>query len=308
MLMSILVNWQRRGHLIYHSLGLAFFYREGDPFSMSIDVTNVCNLECVGCYYYAKPWEEHMLTVEQWIEKIREVKREHPGIIHCTWVGGEPLLRKDLLKRGIQEFDLNWIVTNGTVALPDWRKQVVFAVSIDGPKEYHDRIRSRNRSGSMWERTRKNVLAATAQKVFIHTVLNRESWKSTEELIVEWVDTNVTGVRFSLYTPPSDAEDALWIPWHERKKLVELLLSLKEKYGKFMLQTAKELRLFAPEESWKIVGDNCPLKKGATISLDTSGQQKRPCVMGEMDCNRCGCTIPYVVHAALRERHIPFDA
>lgn len=271
---------------------------------MSIDVTNACNLECAGCYYYSKSWEENMLTVSQWIEKIREIKHEHPGIVHCTWVGGEPMLRKDLLVPGIQEFDLNWIVTNGTVPFPDWRERVIFAVSIDGPKAYHDNIRSVNRPGSMWERTRKNVLAAKTQRIFIHTVLNRNSWQNTEELLRDWIDTNVIGIRFSLYTPLPGVNDPLWIPWEDRVSLVKRLLRLKHIYGKFMVQTEAELKLFLPELSKAVVGENCLLKRGATISLDTAGNKKLPCVMGEMDCDRCGCTIPYMTHIVLKKHNV----
>lgn len=288
--------------LVKRGLGLAFAYQEGDAISLSIDVTNVCNLECAGCYYYAKPYEHDQLSVTQWIERIREIKRQHPGVIHCTWVGGEPLLRKDLVETGINEFDFNWIVTNGTVPLPDWRKKVVFWVSIDGPKEYHDRVRSRNRPSSMYERTRTNVLAATTQHICIHTVLNRESWRSTDELLKEWVGMNVIGIRFSLYTPLPNDEDPLWIPWDEQKELVHTLLFLKARYGDFMLQTEDELRLFLPEHSKNIIGEHCLIKKGATLSLDTKGNRKLPCVMGNMDCNRCGCTVPYMAHMIVR-RH-----
>lgn len=210
-------------------------------------------------------------------------------------------MRQKLLLAGTQQFPLNTIVTNGTIPLPDWRERVVFAISIDGPKEYHDQIRGNGK----YELTRRNVLAATGRKMYIHTVLNRFSWRHVEEMVADWLKTNVKGIGFSLHTPLPNIEDKDWIPWEERQELVEFLCFLKKKHGSFILQTEKEFECFLPNKSKIVFGDNCLVKKGATICLDTRGTRKLPCVMGNMDCERCGCAVPVRMYNTFYKPHIP---
>ncbi|UCE03037.1 MAG: radical SAM protein, partial [Candidatus Latescibacterota bacterium] len=108
----------------------------------SIDITSRCNLRCRHCYYYAGPEEElpHELNADQWVERLEQIRRETPRskfpFFNCTWVGGDPLLRKDVIERCMSFFRYNTIVTNGTIPLPDW-PEVNWYVSIDGDEEMH---------------------------------------------------------------------------------------------------------------------------------------------------------------------------
>ena len=87
----------------------------------SIDVTNRCNLRCEHCYFFAEDHDnEKELSIERWIDKLEEMKAAGHPMILCTWVGGEPMMRKQLIEVGRHYFKNNTIVTNGTVDLPDW--------------------------------------------------------------------------------------------------------------------------------------------------------------------------------------------
>src|SRR5205814_1909600 len=68
----------------------------------SIDVSKECNLRCRHCYFFEQDYEGE-LSVEQWIGKLETLKattsRADWPFFQCTWVGGEPLIRKDLIER-----------------------------------------------------------------------------------------------------------------------------------------------------------------------------------------------------------------
>lgn len=81
---------------------------------------------------------------------------------------------------------------------------------------------------------------------------------------------------------------------------------LKEKYGDFICMTEPEIEALKPENHLKVFGDSCLLKKGGTVSLDSKGGVKRPCVMGPTaDCDRCGCTVPPMLYVMAEKGHIP---
>ena len=110
--------------------GLHALISEGKkPIGLSVDTTYRCNLKCKHCYF-RKQKHKNELSVEEWLPILREWHKK--GVIHCTWVGGEPLLRKELIEKGKEIFPFNWVITNGTISIPDW-KDVTFFVSIDGP-------------------------------------------------------------------------------------------------------------------------------------------------------------------------------
>src|SRR6267154_1503672 len=63
----------------------------------SIDVSKECNLRCRHCYFFEQDYEGE-LSVAQWIERLDALKRDKSlrefPFFQCTWVGGEPLIRK----------------------------------------------------------------------------------------------------------------------------------------------------------------------------------------------------------------------
>ncbi|NJN42025.1 MAG: hypothetical protein HC811_07205 [Flammeovirgaceae bacterium] len=84
--------------------------------AVSLDVTNICNLRCAGCYYFEEGMDSagkgSVRKLSSWIEseKIR-------GTNFITIVGGEPSLELDGLHQLYQSFKLN-VATNGMVKIP----------------------------------------------------------------------------------------------------------------------------------------------------------------------------------------------
>ena len=121
----------------------------------------ICNLDCSYCFYLEK--EKLYKDERQWRmsdelleEYIRQYIAAQPGHeVHFAWQGGEPTLlgvrffqqavelqRKHALGKTIS----NALQTNGTLLNDEWcdffsRNQFLVGLSIDGPRELHDKYR-----------------------------------------------------------------------------------------------------------------------------------------------------------------------
>jgi hypothetical protein len=84
--------------------------------SISVDVTNVCNLRCQGCYYFAEGMDEHHTADAAALDEFiaRETAR---GTNFVTIVGGEPSLVLDRVRALYGAFRLS-VATNGLVPIP----------------------------------------------------------------------------------------------------------------------------------------------------------------------------------------------
>lgn len=122
------------------------------PYQMSIDITNKCNLRCLHCFNRSgeNPCVENELSDKEIIDFLYDVVRIKP--LNICFCGGEPLLRKDLLIKGITIVSDAGIkasmVTNGILMTAEIAKQLkasnVFQVqvSVDGMGESHNRLRN----------------------------------------------------------------------------------------------------------------------------------------------------------------------
>lgn len=139
------------------------YYISGDgkapsPESVTIDITFKCNCRCVMCALYGdhrESWcgnsEDKELTAEQWKGVIDQLK--YAGINSICFTGGEPMVRKDL--PDIMEYAINKniavnILTSGGFLSQENSRKIVeigvddISISIDGPKEIHNKIRRTN--------------------------------------------------------------------------------------------------------------------------------------------------------------------
>lgn len=135
-------------------------------YMMAKPAGSMCNLSCRYCYYLEKSelYSEYNNKVmsDALLEKFIDeyiTSQTMPDVLF-TWHGGEPLMRplsfyKKVIKleeqysRG-RNID-NCIQTNGTLLTDEWCQFLhdnnwLVGISIDGPKEFHDKYR-RNRQG-----------------------------------------------------------------------------------------------------------------------------------------------------------------
>lgn len=235
------------------------------PIGISIDVTNKCNLRCKHCYFFQQDHKEE-LNDKDLLNKIQEIKEKYPSIFHASWVGGEPLLRKDVVEKGMKLFPFNMVVTNGSIELPKW-KNCVFNISVDGTKEYYERIRGLKIYDKVKEHANRDDI-----HVNIACVLNKNNCHAVESLLEEWKNTKIGGINFDFYTPIDGITEDLWLDWEERDKVIDQLLGLKKKYGNFILNSKSILRLMKSDSSKK---NNLKLHitKGGNL-LGSNGKQE----------------------------------
>lgn len=260
----------------------------------SFDITNRCNLRCKHCYFYAHDYEvERELTDEEWIDKLEELKDTDFPFYQCSWIGGEPLLRKDLIERCMKYFKSNLVATNGTIPLPDW-PDVNFYIAVDGPEEMHDEIRGKG----CYAKIKKNADRPDL-KIIVSMVVNKINHTGIERFLEEWSDTAVKGCLFQMHTPVKGLQynDELWPGWELRDRIIDKLIRLKEeKYGDFIGVPTYVLEMMKSDRCREITR-NC-LFRQETFCLDPQGRRKRPCMMGPLaDCERCGCVLPFHLKA-----------
>lgn len=253
----------------------------------SIDVTKRCNLRCEHCYFFAEEHKERELTVDEWIEKFDAMKAAGDPMLLCTWVGGEPMVRKELIDVGRKYFKHNTIVTNGTMELPDWT-DCTWVISIDGTEEAFAKMRA----PGIYQKIKENVLRHPDLKIQISCVLTSLTVDCIEDLIVEWGPLARGGIIFDFFTPVNKLDESLWLDWETRDNIIDLLLELKRKYPGVINMLDSTLDLMRAKNS-RSVTDNCLFKEKA-FTLGADGNPKGKCMMGDnADCDKCGCVVPF---------------
>ena len=159
------------------------------PRNLTFEITSRCNFRCRMCYYT----EEHLGAKRDALslDDIRVCVTKLPETIRNAYlIGGEPLLRKDIVEiaaalaeRGIAPT----IITNGYLltggVLDRLRAAGVrptFEISLDGPPRVHNDIRGR---ADAFERTLANATAAYPEFPVIFTsVLQKDNHRALLEL------------------------------------------------------------------------------------------------------------------------------
>lgn len=253
----------------------------------SIDVTKRCNLRCEHCYFFAEEHKERELTVDEWIERLEAMKAAGHPMLLCTWVGGEPMVRKPLIEAGRKYFKHNTIVTNGTMELPDW-PDCTWVISIDGTEEAFAKMRA----PGIYQKIKENVLRNPELRIQISCVITTLTVDCIEDLIKEWGPLARGGIIFDFFTPVNKLDESLWLDWPQRDAVIEQLFALKKKYPGTINMLDSTLDLMRSKNSRKVT-DNCLFKEKA-FTLGADGQTKGKCMMGDKaDCDKCGCVVPY---------------
>src|SRR2546423_3109816 len=261
----------------------------------SVDVTNQCNLRCHHCYFFEHEQPEN-LAVERWRSFFDKLKAEDFPFFSCSWVGGEPLMRQEIIEMGSRYFRRNMVVTNGTIRIPDW-PHVNFKVSVDGIEARHDRLRG----AKTYQRIKRMIRDAAERglRIGIATVLTRENEGELEQFVEEWKSEPInSGIIFEFYTymHGQPEADKLWLNHEERDATIDRILSIKAKYPNLVECTTRALELLR-SENCRAVTDNC-LAASKMASWDVSGNPKEKCILGpKADCDRCGCAVPFFLRS-----------
>ncbi len=228
------------------------------------------------------------LTPEQWRTVIQNSYKKM-RIANVTVVGGEPMLRKDVIAVFSEEMKNGMsAVTNGMFPLIDI--DGLFFISIDGTEETHNRISGPN----TYARIKKNVkeFVDAGGRVDINTTLNTLNYKDILPVLREWDD--IAGrISIQFHTPFID-NDPLWLPFgEERNKTIDSILEFSRNENKhFVVNSEEQFELLRGDWGYK-----CP--SWMILPLDYRGNIKMPCCMGSANegalqphCDKCGLA-PY---------------
>jgi len=283
-------------HLLSKYLGYKFFNKHSPIFG-SADIINVCNLHCNHCYWWLNRKENEDLSVEQWKKIIDEkFKKNHVFVI--TLVGGEPMMRPDVVELFVKEFPKRvCVVTNGTYPLPHFEKIYFYWVSIDGSEKVHNSIRG----DGTWAKTRKNVIDYVKNNgpkawkdIWISMTVNSVNYSTIRNVIEDWTDYS-NKIGFQFHTPFMKG-DPLWLPFGEkRNQVIDEITSLKKDgYKDYVANPNKQLELM--KGTWGGIGTtpiDCPT--WSILSVDHMGREKKPCCIGSAEkdsmkprCEECG--------------------
>ncbi|QLH08599.1 radical SAM protein [Candidatus Nitrosotenuis sp. DW1] len=281
--------------LLKKYLGYKIFNKRSPIFG-SVDIINVCNLHCTHCYWWLNRKEDTELTVKDW-KKIIDEKFKKQHIFVITLVGGEPMMRPDIVELFVKEFPKRvCVVTNGTYPIPHYPETYFYWVSVDGNQPVHNKIRGED----AWNRTRKNVLDYVEKNgekawkdIWISMTVNSQNYHTIRDVIEDWHDYS-NKIGFQFHTPFMKG-DPLWLPFGDvRNKVIDEILYLQKEYKDYIVNPPKNLELM--RKSWGGRGTtpiDCPT--WGILSLDHRGREKHPCCIGSAEkeslkpiCEDCG--------------------
>ncbi|HEX6897383.1 MAG TPA: radical SAM protein [Bryobacteraceae bacterium] len=270
---------------------------EGEPPSLSIEITRECPLHCPGCYAYGDAHLGGGATLrslrdrkgQALIDGVLELAdRLQP--LHLSIVGGDPLVRyreleslvPQLLDRGI----FVQVVTSAFRPLPSsWAglSNLGVVVSIDGLQAEHDL----RRAPATYDRIIKNI---AGQNVTIHCTVTGPMMKQSDylkEFLEFWTPrTEIRKVWFSLFTPQIGDQVPEMLRPEERQRAIADMMALRRQFSKLDMPEAMIRQFATPPRNPK----ECVFALTTqTLSADLK-TRVLPCQYGgNPDCSSCGC-------------------
>jgi radical SAM protein with 4Fe4S-binding SPASM domain len=174
------------------------------PPSVTIYVTEQCNLRCKHCAIVEGRMPESLLTADEIRRIIREHTASYPGAT-VSFLGGEPLMHPDcldLLDYAAQHTTAVNITTNGHYVTPEVARRLAAScsriqVSFDGADPaMHDYIRGKGSFEKALQAVRNLVDAGAAKKTGFNTTLTRCAVAQVRELVALADDLGIAWARF----------------------------------------------------------------------------------------------------------------
>jgi len=273
-----------------------------------VNVTNSCNLKCEHCFVFRSDNPNRprdAMDDATMLAELERLQRRHQ-IRYMTWMGGEPLLRRDLLRQGVRIFPRNSIVTNGTYPLLRDVPNTIYVVSLDGPQEVNDALRGEG----VFQRVRQTVHDLPPDfgpHVVLQCIVTRANADRLAELVEQVRDWPVYGLSFTFYVPSrNDSSRHAWATNEERDPAVASVLELKRRHPDFVKNTPASLELMH-SSTCKQVTDRCLLLENLLpLYMGEGGRFQRTycCYGNDVDCDRCGAWAVFHL-AAIHE--VPHD-
>lgn len=180
----------------------------------------VCNLNCEYCFYLEKqalfsPGEQYRMSDKVLSSFITNYITSQPTpIVEFVWQGGEPtLLGIDFFKRVVelqrlfhgQKAITNSLQTNGVLLTDEWcsflkHYNFIVGISIDGPKEVHDRYRRDRMGKGTFEKVMRGLRLLKKHRVE-HNVLTSITRETARQPLEVYRFLRSEGVEFIQFSP-----------------------------------------------------------------------------------------------------------
>lgn len=259
-----------------------------------VNITNVCNLDCTHCFVFRD--ENPNSPRDKMKDKVMlhqlEVLRDKHDIQSMLYMGGEPMIKKDLVFEAMKLFPHNTIVTNGTYGIPSVPGDLV-SVSLDGPKEMNDPIRGEG----VFDKVKASIHdrdIGDGTVVMLQMAITKENAPGIESFVEEVKDWPISGLAFTFYVPPrEDTSGQSWEDLTERDDVVDRVLALKNKYPELIKANRGALERMKSDVCLEYTGkegENCLMRNMLPLYMGDGGQFERTfcCYGNDVDCSRCG--------------------
>ncbi len=154
--------------------------------SISIEITNGCNLSCRHCYMNSMIINEEVISCEEWCDFFKKVKKDFGTDVGLGISGGEPLIRKDIFKilKYAKELGFNvGLATNGLLIdkenIKELKKYVsAISISLDGFQKSHNYLRG----SEVYQKTLDSIKLVKEAKIslLVKTTVYKKNLPSIE--------------------------------------------------------------------------------------------------------------------------------
>jgi len=251
------------------------------PMAVRWESTSRCNLHCLHCYVEAGEKQDSLneLTTDEIFRTLDQLR--DLGIIIFEIEGGEPLLRRDVLKildYAADRIPMVTLETNGTLITKELASKLQktkvndVVISLDShSSEFHDSFRGRI---GAFDRTLNSIrfLRRACVPASVRTVITKGNWNKVEDISVLILKLGIKRWFITSFFPGGRGLRNLHISLtpREAKQVVEKCLELQTQLG-------KDLSI-SLDETFIRFGENSPDSIKKMLSLT------RFCPAGQMIC------------------------
>ncbi len=217
-----------------------------------------CNLDCSYCFYKDRPAVYGTGTQRMPADVLEKLVKDYMqtrfDVVGFAWQGGEPtLMGVDFYRRAVQlqkKFGTagqqisNKMQTNAVLLDENWCRflhdnRFLLGISIDGPREFHDRHRLDHSGTGSYARTMRGIELCKAHHVQFNAlvVLNSLNVQHPDTLFQFLLDNDISYIQFipCLETDPRSGQPT------------EFSIT-PEQYGRFLCRTFDLWLAYGPEK------------------------------------------------------------